>query len=511
MMRRGALAVAVAALMAPAPAGASSIPPPPSRGDCHGVRATNTAPPIRAYDPRPGAPRVFAIQFKQELRNVRTYGAFRTKIECLIRAYVVPNLARRRPNLVAFNEDVGLMTLGTGSRGALARAIFEDPRLAPSCEPAGIPCGVLVALGAVTAGYVGPLAAYEARFGSALHPLSAAFVAATDTFARGWMQTFSDMARRYGVYIVGSNDQAPFRESTDPRDIATFSDPDLPRPESVYVATSPNVYNEVFMWGPREVTDQGPAPLRNVVASNRKLPLTPIEDQIQLTPGPSTGPAAIENLRPYHLPGTRARIGFATSLPAFTYGHDIFTRAPRNPCSDTARYYMQCLDRLGANLVIQDEANPGRWAGQAGEGTYQPLEWMRSSWRSVVDTSVGFDYNVTPFMVGNLADLAFDGQTSITQRALRGKRACTYVGNSQFTPQPPESDPARLRIYAGPKRQFLAIAPWVVPDAPRSQLRATAAALAPGSGDPRENDYLETAVIADLPFPPDPKRANCVS
>ena len=29
-----------------------------------------------------------------------------------------------------------------------------------------------------------------------------AFVAATDTFARGWMQVFSDVARRHGVYIL---------------------------------------------------------------------------------------------------------------------------------------------------------------------------------------------------------------------------------------------------------------------------------------------------------------------
>ena len=34
------------------------------------------------------------------------------------------------------------------------------------------------------------------------------FVAGTDTFARGWMQIFSDMARRYDVYILGSNNQA---------------------------------------------------------------------------------------------------------------------------------------------------------------------------------------------------------------------------------------------------------------------------------------------------------------
>lgn len=510
MRRALALAVVVAAAC-PAPVGAAgSAAPPPTKAECAATAAAPSASPVEAYDPVQHAPRVFAIQFKQELRNVRTYAGFRTKIECLVRRWVVPNLASGRPNVVALGEDVGLMTLATGSRGAAARGIFENSRLAPSCEPQGVPCGVLVALGAVTAGYGRQIAAYEGRFGSSLRPLSAAFVGATDTFVRGWMQTFSDIAHRYGIYILGSNDQAPFRESTDPADIAAFADPDGPRPRSVYVATSPDVYNEVFLWGPRDVTHRGPDPLRNVVASNRKVPLTPIERQIQLTPGPSTGRAAVDNLRPYHLPGTRAKLGFATSLPAFTYGTEIFSRAPLDPCSDTAIFYMQCLDRLGANVVIQDEANPGRWAGQAGEGTYQPLEWMRSSWRAVADTSVGFAYNVTPFMVGNLADLAFDGQTSIAQRNLRGPRRCTYVGDSEFAPQVPESDPERLRVYAGPKRQFLAIAPWVVPDGSRSHLRDASAALAPGSGDPRENDYRETAVIADLPIPVDPRRPNCV-
>ena len=74
------------------------------------------------------------------------------------------------------------------------------------------------------------------------------------------------------------------------------------------------------MWGPRDVRRDGPPMLRNVVARNKKVPLTPIEQTLQLTPGPSTGPAAVDNVRPYRIPGTQARISFATSLPAFVYG-----------------------------------------------------------------------------------------------------------------------------------------------------------------------------------------------
>ncbi len=330
------------------------------------------------------------------------------------------------------------------------------------------------------------------------------FVAATDTFARGWMQTFSDIARRYDIYILGSNNQAEFRESRDPADIDAFADPDLPRPESVSVAISPNVYNEVFMWGPDDVNPAAAPVLRNVVARNKKVPLTPIEQTLQLTPGPSTGPAAADNVNPYAIPGTKARIAFATSLPAFVYGDPP---AGTDPCSDTAQYYMRCLDKLGANLVMQDEANPGRWTGEDGDGIekWQPLSWMTSTWRAAADSSVSFDYNVTPHMVGNLADLAFDGQTAITQRALRGP-ACHYIGNATWIEGEDRPD---LKDEAGPKREFLAIAPWVRGDGPRADLRAVGEKLAPGSGDPLENDYLETTVVADLTFPRDRDRVGC--
>jgi hypothetical protein len=428
----------------------------------------------------------------------------------MLREYVVPNLAPDRPNIVAFNEDVGLMTLGTGTRGAAARALFANPSLAPSCEGQGVPCGTLAALAAVTAGYSEQVAAYQTRFGPGLAPVASAFVAGTDTYARGWMQVFSDMAKRYGVYMVGSSDQPPFRESVDPTEIATFRDPDLPKPDSVYVATEPHAYNTVFMWGPDDVREEGPPMLRNVVAENEKVPLTDIEQEIELTPGPATGPDAVLNVAPYDLPGTDARIGFATSLPAFVFNGGPVTGFGQplppgtDPCSNTALYYMRCMDSLGVNLVIQDEANPGRWANSP--TSWQPLEWMSSTWRTVADPTVGFDYNVTPMMVGNLADLAFDGQTAITQRGLSTGPGCDYIGDSQLQP----GDPAAYGVYAGPKTEFLGIAPWVTPDGPRGQLAATGAALAPGSHDPQENDYVETAVIADLPFPPDPSRPSCV-
>ncbi len=490
------------------------VPKPPSRATCARFRAGNLAKPVVNLHPDDDGPRVFALQYKQDLRNVVSYRTFRTKIECMIRDYVVPHLAKGRTNVVALNEDVGLMTLASGSRGEATREIFKDPGNIPGCQGVPSPCGVIVALANLNVAYADQEAVYDERFGG-VPGFSKAFVAGTDTFARGWMQTFSDLARRYDVYILGSNNQTEFRESVDPEEIAEFADPDVKDPTSAFVATEPEVYNEAFMWGPRNVTHDGPRPLRNVVASNKKVPLTDIEQAISLTPGPTSGPDAVENVRPYRIPGTKAKMSFATSLPAFVYdGGPVtpFGEAPGpgiDPCSDTAHYYMYCLDALGTNLVMQDEANPGVWATQS---EWQPLEWMSSTWRSSADPTVGFDYNVTPHMVGNLADLPFDGQTAITQRGLKGPRGvkpseakCNYVGNGRLLPE----DPPEFEVYAGPKREFLGLAPWAAPDARRSKLREIGAALAPGSGDPRENDYLETAVIADLPYPPVPHRDNC--
>jgi hypothetical protein len=487
----------VTGLLAPAAGARASVP-----AGCAAQAPPRAHPAIVSADPRPGAPRVFAMQFRQDARYVTTYASFRKKIDCMLRQYVLPHLARGRPNVVVFNEDIGLATLATGSRGRSARHAFARTG-APGC---GSQCGTLGALASLTAAYAGPLAVYQMRF-PALGGLGQVFVAGTDTIVRSFMGAFSALAKRYGVYMIGSADVAPFEQRTDAADRALLSDPALhPRPASVYVATAPQVYNQVFMWGPHDVRSGGPDVLRNVVATNRKLPLTPIENGLGLTPGPSTGAAAVANLRPYRLPGTRARIGFATSLPAFTYGAPP---AGVNPCSDTALYYMHCLDRLGANLVIQDEANSGRWTGADGNGIekWQPLSWMGSTYRAVADPSVRFDYNVTAMMVGNLADLPFDGQSAITQRGFSGRRrGCHYVGDRAFVPG---EDQPMFRRYAGNKPDFLALAPWVVPDGPRASLRAVGAGLAPGSRSARRDAYLETALVADLPFPVDHRRPDC--
>jgi hypothetical protein len=443
---------------------------------------------------------VFAIQFEQEPAAMVGAGSFRNAIDCVMRIEVAPRLGRDRPNLVVFDENLGLETLAIGSRGAIARSLLR--RGVSSCRGKPSPCATLATLQGLDAGYGRALRYLERRFPRLRTALGRAFVAATDQFVRVFMGTMAAEARRYGVYLVASNTQAPFRLTRDRRAVSALRDPSNPKDRAVYAPTGGRPYDQTFLWGPRTVRPASPAPVANLLAVNRKVPLTPLEQTLGFAPGPARGPRARANLRPVPIPGTRVRLGFATSLPAFVYG----SAERRNACEDVAVTYMRCLDRLGANVLIQADANDGQWTGPDGSDTaesWQPLSWMGSAWRAVSDRTVHFAYAVNPMMVGNLADTPFDGQSSILERGRSG-RGCHDVGNSSFVSG--EDDPA-LRAYAGAKPQFLALAPWAAPDNSRTALRFVGASLAAGAGRYR---YVRTALIADLPFPIDRHRRGCV-
>ncbi len=459
----------------------------PAPETCTALRPPRWAPTVAAPDPR-GDLRVVGLQYKQDVDNVTDYAAFRTAMRCLVEDHVA-GLRDGRPVLAVFNEDVGLMTVATGSRGASVRAQAASPARAPAGTAA--PVGAAAALGQLNAAYAPQAAAYQARFGP-VDPRKQVLLAATDTFARAFSETFSGIARDYGIYVVAGNNQPRFRSSTDPAEIALFADPDLPSPQQAYVAVDGRVPNTAYVWGPTDVDPTAVAPERNLLHRNEKVPLTQTElDLLALDAGPSTGPAAVANLRGPVVAGHR--LGIATSLPAFVYGHGFGGRPAADPCADTSLTYMACLDALGTDVVVQDEANPGPWAAY-NPGGWQPLEWMSSTWRAVADPSVHFRYNITPHLVGNLLDLPFDGQSAITARAA-GQPSRHYVGTTERLDA---RDPAEYQVYAGGKPHFLALAPWVVPDAPRTDLEAVARRLAGGSGDPIEDGYLQTAVAADL-------------
>jgi hypothetical protein len=513
-----------------------------------------------------GDVRVFAMQYRVDLSHVETYKTYRHKMECLIRDYVVPNRSSTAPNIVVLNEDVGLATLGLGTRGLGARTIAASPLK----DPQNL-LGAIAAFAAVGAAYSPQIAYYAAR-----EPETSAMrlilAAATDTFVRALMQTFSDLARKYGVYIVAANNQAEFNEVriADEPTAAVLIDPDLATRytrgtlTTVYQAVDSggpglagddagdaaaglNVHNKAFMWSPNPGVEPYAAarfsryaldgamtpkdPRSNLVAMVKKTPITAIERTLlDLTDDDdmsveNTGPFPLagENSPTHPLPAT-ARIGFGISLPAFEWGNDFGQTYADVPCAHR-QTWMRCLDARGMNLFLQPEANPGCcWAGYIDASwsppAWQALSWMDSAWRAVADPTVdNIRYAVTPHMVGNLVDLAFDGQSVIFERCtVNGQDTCvgntprSFVGAKDFIgcPAPKDRcDDPRLAAYAGPKREAIVMARWVIgddralgPKANRAALSTRASAMLAGSGSPYENRYLETAIWADLDLDP---------
>jgi hypothetical protein len=448
-----------------------------------GHPALATLAPARTH----GAVRVFAIQLRQDPAGTATAGDFRRQIGCAFRTEVVPHLARHRPNVVVFDEDLGLETLAIGARGAAARAILGRPS---TCG--ATPCQTLQTLTALDGGYAKALAYLQARHPALASQLGRPFVAATDQFVRVFMATMAADARRYHVYVVASNTQAPFRLTRDPAASRALKAPGAPAGQAVYAPTQAVAYDQTFVWAPRIVDNRRPAPLANLIADNRKVPLTSFEQALGFGTGPTTGAAARRNLRPIPIRGTKARLGIATSLPAFAYGP-----VTRRPCADVAVSYMRCLNALGANVLIQADANDGVWTSPAASGAWQPLEWMGSAYRAVSDRTVRFTYAINPFMVGNLADTPFDGQSAILQRGRRGA-GCHYAGNGAAV--------SGTAPFGGAKPQFLALAPWVTSGS-RAHLQRVGTALATGAGPYR---YVQTALVADLPFPAITRRPGCM-
>lgn len=427
--------------------------------------------------------RVFAIGYRIDITDAESYDTWRQAMRCLVETEVLPYRKAGVPTLAVFPEDIGLPTLAVGVRGATVRAQAQSPLGSVSPD---VPLGMAAALAQLNVAYAPQIAAYQSKF-PLIDVRKQTFLAATDTFVRAFSKTFSDIAMDYGIYVVAGNNQAKYRVTHNPLEVALYADPAVLPTDTAYVATDSRVTNTTFLWGPSETNPGAPPFERNLLARNEKVPLTAMEtDILGLDAGPATGPAALANVAPAAVAGFR--LGFATSLPAFQYGYPFGQRpAGLDACADLTVSYVPCQDQLGADVMIQADANPGMWATAAQSGGWQPLEWMGSTWRAVADPTVRFRYNVTPMMTGNLFDLVFDGQSAITGRdkLTSPKR---YIGNATVSP----TDPAEYAVYAGGKSEFLALSPWATGDASREQLAATAGELV------HSNAYVESVIFADL-------------
>ena len=125
---------------------------------------------------------------------------------------------------------------------------------------------------ALDRGYGQALNYLQSRFPGLSKKLGRAFVAATDEFVRVFMGTMATAALRYHVYVVASNSQAPFMVTRNRQAVAALRDPATPNVHRVYAPAQAEVFDLTFLWGPHNVKRDAPAPLANLLASNKKVP-----------------------------------------------------------------------------------------------------------------------------------------------------------------------------------------------------------------------------------------------
>jgi hypothetical protein len=409
-------------------------------------------------DPAPRVVRAFAVGNHLDLAAAESYATFDAEMRRVMEL-VAPDLSAEHDNLVVLAEDIGLPAAFIGSRGALGRQ-------ASAADAAFL---------ALAAGYEPVIVAYLDRFpGVSFNRVVTLAIA--DTMARAFFGTYPALAREYGVYLSACTLLPRVRSSTDPADLALLADPDLPSVAAVWVPEDENVYNVCYVWDPEG----------REVGVTRKVNLTPVEQALlDLSPAPLAEVEAIE------LPF--GSVGIAISLDAFIPS------------------YVQHLHDQGVEIVLQNDANAQPWVAYqersdhlgpppSSEPIWQAEEWEDSTIRMMkVREWPGLRYNVCPMMVGNLFDLAFDGQSSITMR----------------DPAADDPDAPAWKAYVGnpaPHDEFVRLGPWTFPDpaqanpsldlaARRAILEEQGRRLLPGSGDAMEDGYIESVVWADLELP----------
>ena len=335
------------------------------------------------------------------------------------------------------------MTAAIGSRGRTARALAARPAADAECRGKPFPCITVPA--AVRA---------PRRLRPAPAPTTAAACLGSTpprrsssprpTPSRAASCGLLRPRARYGLYVVASNDQAPFRQHRpggDPR-------PRRPRPARGRVRVrgdEPAVYNEVFLWG-RATSAARPAAAAQRARAQPQGPADADRAGPRAFAGPGPGGRPARNLQP-----SGCRAPSAARLRDEPARVPLRRPAAGDPCADVT------ATTCAAWTARRQRRRPGRCEpgpvdGPDGDGVqlWQPLSWMTSTWRAVVDPDVRFAYDVTPMLVGNLGDLVFDGQSAITQRGGAAGPGCHYVGNATWTGGEDRTD---LTEEAGPNRR----------------------------------------------------------
>ncbi len=206
---------------------------------------------------------------------------------------------------------------------------------------------------------------------------TAIFLSLTYRFVSDFYDFFSSLSRKYNVYTVTCNNMARFEI----------------RDKSVRPVSS-SVLNTAFVFDRfgREIYRQD------------KVFLTQMEIDLGISSGP------IEAVKTFEIEGKKMAI--AISLDAFM-----------------PQYISKISD---AEIVMQPDANPGRWNGYLENGRWQPEEWMDSSYY-IAQRLPAVRYVINPMMVGNLLELRFEGESNIAKKAEKDDQKMAFIGNIPVT------------------------------------------------------------------------------
>ena len=160
-------------------------------------------------------------------------------------------------------------------------------------------------------------------------------------------------------------------------------DPDLPRARSPCTwPPGPRSTTRPSCGARDDVRERGPASRCATWSRRTRRCRSPtIEQVLQIANGPAHRPGrGREPAAVPRCPARDARIGFATSLPAFVYGDPP---AGVDPCSDTQQVLHALPRQARHQRGDAGRGQPGP-LGRRAATFWQPLDWMRSTWRAVV-------------------------------------------------------------------------------------------------------------------------------
>ncbi|MCL4446981.1 MAG: carbon-nitrogen hydrolase family protein [Thermoplasmatales archaeon] len=206
---------------------------------------------------------------------------------------------------------------------------------------------------------------------------SAIFLSLTSRFIVDFYDLFSSLSKKYSVYTLTCNNMSRF----------------LRKGEKV-VFSEPAVYNTAFVFDPSG----------ELIFKQDKVFLT----QTELDLGISGGD--VSRVSTFELEGRK--FGIAISLDAFV-----------------PEYISRLTD---AEVIIQPDANPGKWNSYLSNGRWQPEEWMDSAYY-LAQRMQRVKYVVNPMMVGNLYEMRFEGQSAIMKKAEERDSRMGYIGNAPST------------------------------------------------------------------------------